>query len=98
AFRDYCQDVPRWIPRLRGLGRPLASVRFRWRRVLLKEYGTPFGWLSILVLMTLYNFWLSGEWRARRPEERLLERVFSLVFACWFVAWRIKRARILHAD
>jgi len=52
AYADYCRRVPRWIPSLRGLRTTLRGTRFDWLKVLRKEYGTPFAWVSgVLVLL-----------------------------------------------
>jgi protein-S-isoprenylcysteine O-methyltransferase Ste14 len=98
AFRAYCRDVPRWWPRLEGLGATLTSMQFRWRRVVVKEYGTPFGWISVLVLMALYNLWMSGQWVARLADIRRLELILLIATSAWFVAWCMKRTRTLVAD
>ena len=55
AFDDYCRRVPRWLPRLAGLGETLASSEFRWRRVLIKGYSEPLGWTLPIVAIGLYN-------------------------------------------
>jgi len=44
AFDSYCRDVPRWLPRLSGIRSTIADHHFNWRRVVVKEYGTPLGW------------------------------------------------------
>ena len=44
-YRDYCARVPRWIPRLAGLGATLGSMRFNWTRVVVKEYGSAATWV-----------------------------------------------------
>ena len=98
AFAAYCRDVPRWFPRLTGLGATLSSMQFRWRRVVVKEYGTPFGWVSVLVLMTLYNIWDAGLWHQSQRAIRDLEWVLLVTVLVWFVAWFMKRTRTIVAD
>jgi protein-S-isoprenylcysteine O-methyltransferase Ste14 len=98
AFSAYCRDVPRWVPKLSGLRATLGSMQFRWRRLLVKEYGTPFGWVSVLVLMAMYNLWLNGQWAARQGEVHLLERILIGAIAVWFVAWALKKTRTIVAD
>lgn len=98
AFREYCRDVPRWLPRLSGLAATLSSTRFHWRRLLLKEYGTPFGWISVLVLMALYNVWLDGDWSTRGGDITHLEVILLVTTLVWFVAWVLKRTRLVIAD
>jgi protein-S-isoprenylcysteine O-methyltransferase Ste14 len=54
AYVRYCARVPRWIPSLAGLRTTLRGARMDWRRVVRKEYGTPFAWMSgMLVLLCI---------------------------------------------
>lgn len=54
AYVRYCDRVPRWVPSLAGLGKTLGGATLDWRRVIRKEYGTPFAWTSaFLVLLVL---------------------------------------------
>lgn len=46
-YRDFCASVPRWIPRLAGLGKTIADYEFDWPAVAVKEYGTLFTSLII---------------------------------------------------
>jgi protein-S-isoprenylcysteine O-methyltransferase Ste14 len=55
AFDDYCRRVPRWLPRLAGLGETLSRSEFRWKRVLVKGYSEPLGWTLPIVAIGLYN-------------------------------------------
>jgi protein-S-isoprenylcysteine O-methyltransferase Ste14 len=40
AYDAYCRDVSRWRIEPRGLARTIASMRFNWRRVVIKDYST----------------------------------------------------------
>jgi len=51
----YVRDVPRWLLRFRGLGTTLAESEFHWRRVLVKEYGTPTGWVIGICASVLWD-------------------------------------------
>ena len=98
AFKAYCQDVPRWVPRPAALLRRSEAMQFRWRRVLVKEYGTPFGWISVIIAVTLFNFWHDGEWDARHVEIAAITWAFAITVTLWFTAWRLKRSRTIEAD
>lgn len=98
AFNAYCREVPRWLPRMAGLRSTLSSMRFCWRRLVVKEYGTPFGWISILVLMTLYNLRISGLWGGRPLHVHFLKDVLLITTIAWFIAWFLKRSRRLTGD
>ena len=55
AYVDYCRRVPRWIPSLRGLSSTLRGTEFDWLKVLRKEYGTPFAWVSGLLVLLVWE-------------------------------------------
>jgi protein-S-isoprenylcysteine O-methyltransferase Ste14 len=55
AYDQYAADVPRWLPRLAALGEALRDGSFHWKRVLVKEFHTPFGWMTVLLLMSLWH-------------------------------------------
>jgi protein-S-isoprenylcysteine O-methyltransferase Ste14 len=54
-YELYAAAVPRWLPRVSGLGAALRSGRFHWKRVLIKEFQTPFGWITMMLLVTLWH-------------------------------------------
>ena len=55
GFDQYCKDVNRWWPRLSSLGETLSSMKFNWKRWILKEHTTQFIWLGGIVLLLLLN-------------------------------------------
>jgi len=97
-FDAYCHDVPRWLPRLRGLGATLSSMEFRWRRVVVKEYGTPCGWIAGLAAIGLYNLWRDGRLHAGEPAVSALALVIVTASVLWATARFLKKSRVLVAD
>jgi len=98
AFVAYMNSVPRWLPKLQGIRATFAESRFRWRRVVLKEYGTPFGWLMGLPLLALWNLWRDGELPLRPVAmELLLLSMLATVFV-WTRIRAVKKSRTLVAD
>lgn len=55
GFDAYCRDVTRWWPRPRGLGETLSSMKFNWKRWILKEHTTQYIWLAGITLLLLFN-------------------------------------------
>ena len=51
----YCQRVPRFLPSLTGLRATVTGMRFDWRRVLRKEYGTTFSGLTGILVLLLWD-------------------------------------------
>ena len=56
GFDQYCQDVNRWWPRMRGLSHTFRSMEFNWKRWILKEHTTQFIWLAGITLLLLFNY------------------------------------------
>ncbi len=98
AFDQYCRNVPRFIPRLDGLQRTFASMRFRWRRVIVKEYGTPTAWILVWCGIVAYNLWRHGELSTHAGVLLRLQLVAVLAALGWAVARFLKKSRRLVAD
>lgn len=56
AFDEYCKKVNRWIPSLKGIGATFRSMKFRWKRWLIKEYNTQYIWMSGITLILLLRY------------------------------------------
>jgi hypothetical protein len=56
AYKQYCSDVNRWFPNLRGIGDTFRKMRFNWRRWILKEYNTQYIWLTGITLILLIEY------------------------------------------
>ncbi|HEX9206846.1 MAG TPA: isoprenylcysteine carboxylmethyltransferase family protein [Steroidobacteraceae bacterium] len=95
AFDAYCRDVPRWLPRLKGLGETLRSMEFRWQRVIVKEYGTPFGWITMICVVGAVHLWRAGQLVADDPAARALLAVWLVTFLLWAVARVLKKTKVL---
>jgi protein-S-isoprenylcysteine O-methyltransferase Ste14 len=57
-YEAYCKKVNRIWPNWDGFGRSIEGMRFNWRRLAIREYGTVFG-LAIAIIgiraFTLYE-------------------------------------------
>ncbi len=51
----YCRKVPRFLPSLHGLRATVTGMRFDWRRLLRKEYGTTFTGLTGIFALLLWD-------------------------------------------
>ncbi|HEU5179962.1 MAG TPA: methyltransferase [Candidatus Polarisedimenticolia bacterium] len=66
-FEDYCRRVPRFFISFRGLRATVGNLRFNWRRLIRKEYGTAFVSLTMLLGLLAYQSWWFQGWPAARP-------------------------------
>jgi protein-S-isoprenylcysteine O-methyltransferase Ste14 len=98
AFEAYCRRVPSLAPRLAGLGATVGQMEFHWRRLLVKEYGTVFGWVSRWVLVVLFNLWRLDALRPEAQSVRTLIVLFALVMLFWLTVGMLKRRRLVTAD
>lgn len=98
GYEAYCRAVPRWLPRLPGLSGTLKATRFRWRRLIVKEYGTPAGWIGAICFVALYNLQAEGDWAAHAQAVTILDIVLSMTALWWITAWTLKKTRILIAE
>jgi protein-S-isoprenylcysteine O-methyltransferase Ste14 len=99
AFDAYCRDVPRWIPRLSGLGETLRSMHFNWRRVIVKEYGTPFGWICGISVIALWNLYFDdGTWVGDEHWLRVLFTTVAIAVVAWATARFLKKSKRIVAD
>jgi len=57
-YREYCGKVNSLIPDLSGIGTTLKSMTFNWRRLLVKEYGTTYAWITVMILLIVKNQYL----------------------------------------
>lgn len=56
SYNSYCKTVNRWIPSLKNLSQTFQSMQFKWKRWLLKEYGTLYIWLTGITLILLFKY------------------------------------------
>jgi len=95
-FERYCESVPRFIPSVTGLGRTFREHRFRWKRLLVKEYGTTFVWVAGILVGKLYQ--LSRPGAADSEAARWLWVLLACACAAYGVARGLKKTGIVTAD
>ena len=98
-YDAYCRSVPRFIPRLHGLRATMDSMQFDWRRVLRKEYGTTFAWLSGAFFLMAWERVVRLGWDAAAPQlHRLLWCYLPIPVAYGIVRWMKKTRRLRSPD
>lgn len=55
-FDNYCERVNRWVPSLKGISSTFHSMRFHWKRWLIKEYNTHYIWLTGITIIVLFKY------------------------------------------
>ena len=55
GYKDYCNRVNRWIPKIRGLNKTFSENEFKLKKIIYKEYNTTFVWTVGATLLFAYN-------------------------------------------
>ncbi|HQR48871.1 MAG TPA: isoprenylcysteine carboxylmethyltransferase family protein [Steroidobacteraceae bacterium] len=97
-FDAYCARVPRFVPRLQGLGETFSSMDFRWRRVVVKEYGTPTAWVLVWCAIVAWNLTRHDQAALRPWALPMLEIVAILAVIGWATARILKKTGRVVAD
>lgn len=98
AYDQYAADVPRWLPRLGALGEALRDGRFHWKRVLVKEFHTPFGWITVLMVMSFWHLASQHTLAARHGTARTLIIVYAVLAVVYLTIRYLKLSRRIVAD
>ncbi|MGR8999336.1 MAG: methyltransferase family protein [Gammaproteobacteria bacterium] len=61
AYTAYCANVPRWIPRFKGLQETINNYEFDWPAVAVKEYGTIFTSLMISLGLIAWKLYMANK-------------------------------------
>lgn len=72
TFDNYCARVNRWIPNLKGFSNTTRSMKFQWKRWLLKEYNTQYVWLTGIALILLFKYPQLTDYKSDRRDLLLM--------------------------
>jgi protein-S-isoprenylcysteine O-methyltransferase Ste14 len=94
AYTAYCADVPRWIPRFKGLRETMSHYQFDWPAVAVKEYGTIFTTLMISLGLVAWKLYLAN----RLVEYQFLLTGFTiLIVAAYGIVRYLKKTERLKS-
>jgi len=97
-YREYCRNVNRLLPNLSGIGKTLKGMRFNWRRLIVKEYGTTYAWITCVILLIMKNQYVRYGYEASKPVILILSLLFIFVTSLYAVARYLKKSKRLTAD
>lgn len=96
-YDDYSARVNRLIPSFVRMRQTLTGMRFNWRRLITKEYGSTYIWMAGIILVTLKNVWLNGEYRTNALTWSLW-LFFAVVTIAYGTARFLKKSGLLKAE
>jgi protein-S-isoprenylcysteine O-methyltransferase Ste14 len=92
SFDDYCRRVNRFVPSFRGLQLTLSGMSFNWKRVIRKEYGTTFVWLTTLLALLAWQSYIFHGWPAAQSTVRHLLMLWVPVLLYYIAARTLKKS------
>lgn len=97
-FDQYCARVHRWFLNPAGLRQSLVGMRFNWRRLITAEYGSTFAWTLAIILVTLKNIWLRGDYQSAGQLVTALWICLGVVAVAYGVARYLKKSGRLNDE
>ena len=95
VYADYCRRVPRFVPDLRGLPATIRRMRFRWKRVVRKEYGATNAWMMVALGLIVYEQVAWQGFAASAPVIRRASIGYAVLLAIYLTARWLKKTHRL---
>lgn len=96
-FISYCGRVGRFVPNFSGFSKTWEGMEFKWRRLIVKEYGSTYIWMAAVCALLIQDRWQDNHVLSD-PGTRLLFGVLGLLTVGYVVARSLKKTRVLVAD
>jgi protein-S-isoprenylcysteine O-methyltransferase Ste14 len=96
-FDEYCQRVGRVAPDFSGFGKTWHDAEFRWRRLIVKEYGSTYAWMAAACALLVKARWMEIH-TFSDPQVQLLGGFFMLLTVTYLAARYLKKSGTLVAD
>ena len=97
-FIDYCSKVNRWIPNLAGIGKTIASMEFKWKRVIIREYTATYIWMSGATLVVMKHFYNHDERFDFQKNLRLFIIILVVLLLLYLFTRYLKKSKTLTSD
>lgn len=94
-YLEYMRRVPRYVPRLQGLGNTLKGMAFDWRRVVRKEYNSTFTWLTCVMALFVWEEYRNVGPDAAREKLGFVLPLFALLVLAYAVVRVLKKTKRL---
>ncbi|MGK2862672.1 MAG: methyltransferase family protein [Chitinophagaceae bacterium] len=97
-FTSYCRSVNRWIPNLSGIGKTIESMKFKWTRVIIREYTATYIWMSGATLIVMKHFYNHDERFDFQKYFNLFIIILVVLLMLYLFTRYLKKSKILASD
>jgi protein-S-isoprenylcysteine O-methyltransferase Ste14 len=94
-FEAYCRRVPRFLPSFRGLGTTLRSMKFDWKRLIRKEYGSTFAGASCILALIVWDTYVRHGAAGLRGLLPAVLGIWGVLVCAYLVARYLKKSGAL---
>jgi steroid 5-alpha reductase family enzyme len=95
-FDEYCGRVNRFLPDFSGFSGTLHGMHYNWRRLLTAEYGSIYSWMAAMILVTLQNIWIAGQYSPHNPLVRALWALLAFLTVAYGIARYAKKSGLVQ--
>ncbi len=97
-YEDYCKNVNRFIPNFKGIDKSIEGMRFDWKKLISKEYGTTFTWVATAIVLIIWETYSAFGYKARSSEIITLSTLIIPVTLAYAVARYLKKTGRLQSE
>ncbi len=97
-FTSYCQRVNRWIPNFSGIGKTMESMKFKWTRVIIREYTSTYIWMSGAILIVMKHFYIHKDRFDFQKYFNLFIIILIFLLVLYLFTRYLKKSNILASD
>jgi protein-S-isoprenylcysteine O-methyltransferase Ste14 len=97
-YDEYCKKANRWLPNLNGIGKTIASMEFKWKRVIIREYNSTYIWMTGAVLIVMKHFYFHVDQFDFKKNVPVFVGVLVGLLLLYLFARYLKKSRKLVSD
>jgi len=90
-YAAYCKRVPRYLPTLDRLEETIGSMNFDWKRLIRKEYGSTFTWITTALALLLWERFVWSGSRGAAPLVAPIATAWGALIAAYATARFLKK-------
>jgi protein-S-isoprenylcysteine O-methyltransferase Ste14 len=95
VYNNYAERVPRFRILFRGLGHTLKGMQYNWKKVILKEYGTTFVFVTTTMALLVWERVAADGFEATRGYLSFMLILWVPVVLAYFMAFAAKKTGLL---
>jgi protein-S-isoprenylcysteine O-methyltransferase Ste14 len=93
----YCRRVNRYLPSWKGMAATMRSMSFDWGRLIRKEYGSTFIWITAALALLVWEVAARQGWDSAGPRAYVVAVVWMVALAAYLLARYLKKTGKLSA-